>query len=596
MVAFYRESLNRRVIKALPHYYERLRKTRELRALLLKKDAGSLYPGHDGDIYGDIINLIQQARLAMQVALAANDPQYYGRTSSTNPQARGFARHFGAAMSKYVPSIGMKHTLRCIVDEAFVSLGIGKTYLTNGAAVHIEADNYIVPGKPFFAPRTVDHFVWDQDVTDWRYCTILADRYRANIDRLLETKGLKSKQRNWIHRNGPDTTTSAEGEVEFNQRGSYGSDHQVSASLYISDVYIPEENIVQTWIVGDDFRPRFEEPLFEMEWDGKRPLGPYHFLAFGATPAGSIPSSPAQNTLNLHRFVQTLFRKLRDQAERSKQMTVSASGDEEDAEKVQSAEDGAHITLNNPDSVKELKLDGIDQQIYSMLGTAITMFDRAAGNPMQRLGLGQSADSATGESIVSDQIARLESHYQTMFHDLLCEVGIELGYMLYMDSETEIPMSAKVPGTDILVPDDWHGAYYEDPEQQTNVRWGDFDLHEIKPVPFSTRYRPPQQRLAEIDQRIQLLMPMEPLFNQRGKAFNVVRYLNLAAELSDTPELVDLWEDIEPPAPQQGGEQPGLLSGAQQHEYIHRSVSGSDQQDPMSQLMAAAAVAPQSNG
>jgi hypothetical protein len=592
LVAFYRETLNQRVVKALPHYSERLRKMRELRATLLKKDTGSHYPGHDGMIYGDILNLIQQARLAMELALAANDPKYYGRTFSSNKQARAFAAHFGRAMSAYTPSIGMKHTLRSMVGEGFISLGIGKTYLAEGLAVAIENDNYIVPGKPFFAPRTVDHFVWDQDVTDFRYCTIFADRYRANYDRLMEDKRTKAFQRNKLHKMGPSYNSSnAEGEAEFNQRDFYGSNNQVTASCYISDTYIPEENLIQTWVVGDDFRPLFDEPLFEIEGESKHPLGPYHFLSLGPTPAGTIPSSPAQNVLNLHNFVQTLFRKLRDQAERSKNITISASGDEEDAERVRETQDGGHATLNDPDSVKELRLDGIDQQIYSMLGTAMSMFDRAAGNPMQRLGLGGSADSATGESIINDQIARLEGHYQSLFHDLLTEVGMELGYMLYMDAATEIPMSREVPANSgIYIDDDWHGAFWEG-EDGEEARWGDFDIHEIKPVPFSTRYRPPQQRLAEIDQRVQMLMPLEPLFNQRGKAFNIVRYLELAAELSDTPELPLLWEDIEPPQPD-APSPPSLLAGGGQNEYIHRSVSGSQQGDPMAQLMEAAQVGP----
>lgn len=595
-MAVSRQTRYDRVAKALPHYYERLRKSRELRAKLARKDAGSLYPGIDGEIYADIINMIQQARLAMELALAANNPEYLGRTFSANRQGRAFAAHFGRAMTAYAPRIEMKSTLQTMVGEGFISLGIGKTYLAEGIAVAIEQDNYITPGKPFFAPRTIDHFIWDQDVSDFRYCTVLADRYRANWDRLMDNKQAKTAILNKLKKAGPSESMSGtESEQAFNQTFGYASNNQVEPSVYISDAYLPEQNLVQTWAVGNDFTCLYDEPLYEVEWDGKRPLGPYHFLNLGPTPAGTLPSSPGQNVLNLHNFVQTLFRKLRDQAERSKAMTTSPVGDEEDAEKVRSATDGDHISLNNPDMVGTLKVDGIDQQIYSMLGTAMTMFDRAAGNPMQRLGLGQTADSAKGEGIISEQVDRLEGHYQTKFLDLLRDVGLELGYMLYMDAATEIPMSREVPGTGIYVTDDWHGAYWEG-ENGEQARYGDFDLHEIAPIPFSTRYRPPSQRLAEIDQRVQMLMPMEPLFNQRGKAFNIVRYLKLSAELSGMPEIEELWEDIEPPSPDGG--QPGLLSGAQDRQYTHVNVNGSDQGDPMAQLSQAAQVAPQpsSNG
>lgn len=585
-----KESLYARVRKALPHYCERLRTARELRANLLAKDAGSLYPGLDGVIYGDVINLIQQARLAMELALAANDPQYIGETFSANRQARAFAAHFGRAMSAYTPKIGMKHSLQTIVGEGFISLGIGKTYLTEGLAVEIEADNYIVAGKPFFAPRTMDHFVWDQDVTDFRYCTVLADRYKASWEKILDNPRIPARFRNKIQKRGADTWANAEGEQRFNQKTAYASDNQVTQSVYVSDVFLPEQGVVQTWAIGDDFTPYYDEPLYEVEWEGLRPLGPYHFLNLGPTPAGTLPSSPAQNVLNLHNFAQTLWRKLRDQAERSKQMTISRVGDEEDAEKVKSATDGDHLSLNDPESVTTLKLDGIDQQIYSMLGTAVSMFDRAAGNPMQRLGLGQSADSAKGEGIIQEQVDRLEGHYQTKFHDFLCEVGKELGYMLYMDAATEIPMKREIPNTGIFVTDDWHGAFWEG-ENGEQARYGDFDLHEIKAIPFSTRYRPPSQRLQEITGMVQLLMPMEPLLNQRGKAFNITRFLKLASTYSDLPELEDLYEDIEPPPAD--APQAGLLSGAGGREYTHNYVSqSSDEGDPMAQLQQAASVGP----
>ncbi len=582
---------NQRVVKALPHYYERLRKSRELRAKLARKDAGSLYPGIDGEIYADIINTIQQARLAMELALAANNPKYIGTTFSSNRQGRAFAAHFGRAMTAYAPRIEMKSTLQTMVGEAFLSIGIGKTYLAEGISVAIEQDNYLTVGRPFFAPRTIDHFIWDQDVSDFRYCTVLADRYRANWNRLMENRQAKTSILNKIKKAGPsESMAGTESEQAFNQTFGYASNNQVEPSVYISDAYLPEENLVQTWAVGNDFNCLYDEPLYEVEWEGKRPLGPYHLFSLGPTPAGTIPSSPAQNILNLHNFIQTLFRKLRDQAELSKSMTTSQAGDEEDAEKVRCATDGGHLMLNNPDTVKALKVGVIDQQIYSMLGTAMTMFDRAAGNPLQRLGLGQTADSAKGEGIIKEQVDRLEGHYQTKFHDLLCDVGLELGYMLYMDAATKIPMKREVPGTGIFVTDDWVGAYDEGPYDGA-ARYGDFDLHEITPVPYSTRYRPPSQRLAEIDQRVQMLMPMEPLFNQRGKAFNIVRYLKLAAEYSDSAELEELWEDIEPPSPDAA--QPGLLSGAQDRQYTHVNVSGSDQADPMAQLQQAATVAPQ---
>src|SRR5690606_30707873 len=106
-----------------------------------------------------------------------------------------------------------------------------------------------------------------------------------------------------------------ESEQTLNQTFGYAANNQVEPSVYISDVYLPEPNLVQTWAASNDFTCLYDEPLYEVEWDGKRPLGPYHFLNLGPTPAGTLPSSPGQNIVNLHNFVQPLFRKLRDQAE-----------------------------------------------------------------------------------------------------------------------------------------------------------------------------------------------------------------------------------------------------------------------------------------
>ena len=572
-----------RVCKALPHHFERLRKVRELRAKLLAKDAGSDYPGLDGVIYGDVINLAQQARLAAELSLAATTPRFAAVTHSYSREARAFAEKFGRAMNKYMPRIGMKSSLRTIVGEGYISLGIGKTFLADSLPIALEQDVNIIPGKPFFAPRNVDHFVWDQDATDFRYCTIFADRYRATWEMVASDKRIPANLRNKIFKAGPDSMPdSAESEVQFNQKYDYSSETSVAPWSYLADVYLPEERLIQTYAVGDDFGPTYDEPLFEIEWTG-RPLGPYHFFNLGPTPAGTIPSSPAQNVVNLHNFSNTLFRKLRDQAERSKQLTVSRSGDEDDAEIVRAAKDGHHITLNDPESIKELKLEGIDQQIYSMLMTTIAMFDRAGGNVQARLGTGPAADTAKQEAIISGQVDRLEGHFQSQFVDFLTDVGRELGAMLYEDAATEIPMSQEIGDTGIYVPDDWRGAYEE------GARFGSFDIYEINPIPFSGSYRPPAQRMAEIDAIVQQLMPLEPLLNQRGKALNVDRYLQLKAEYGDLPELTYLYEEIEPPA--DNAEPAGLLADAKQRQYTHVNVNGSQPADPMAEMMASAGAA-----
>jgi hypothetical protein len=576
-----------RKVQALPHNYTRMRPIRELHAELLTEDAGSRYPGLKGVIYGEVINLLQEARIALALSMSANSPRYLSRTHNASKQVRAFAMKCGRALNAWSPRIRLQQSLRTNVADAFFSIGVGKCYMADSLPIQLENDVYINPGMPFYAPRSVDHMVWDMDATDFRYCSIIADRYQADCEYIQEEKRIPASLRNLILKAGPDTPAAeALGEHINSGVGWSSDDAQVRPWVYFADAYDPKEKVVSTWLVDECFEPKIDEPLYEMKWEF-RPEGPHHFLNLGYVPHHTVPSSPAQNLINLHNFVNTLVRKLQDQAELQKRLTVSKAGDEEDAQRVRTAQDGSHIGLNNPDSIKQLNLDGPDQNIFTLMVSMVKMFDRAGGNLEQRLGLGPSSGTAKQDEMIGSQVSRLEAFYQLQFVDFVREIGREQFRMLFADAATEIPMSVQIPGTDAWIQDDWLGAYEE------GARYGDVDEFDVDLDPYSMQYKSPSQRMATIDARVAQLLPLEPLLNQRGKGLNIDKYLELAARYDDMPEITELYEQVTPMPMGPEGSSARLLSGGGQNEYLHRSVGSGAPQGGLETLQMAA---PQSQG
>ncbi len=572
-----------RLAQAVEHHYRKLKVLRDRREQFLSAAAGSLYPHADkADSMNDILNLMRQAAEAQTLSLAANRPRILATATTVERQA--FAEHYQNALNAYIKTMRVEEALQECARNAFYSLGIAKVYMAEATAVEIEADEWMDPGKPFIQSISPDHFCYDTDATDFRHCSFLADRYRVRFEDVLEDTRFPAKVRKSLRERGPQRLDNSAEQEWGEPLGDGGFDpSQFEEFVYLCDAFLPKDGVIITYICDEQFR-FISEPLAELEWDGSE-MGPYRILNLGPVPDKTTPSSPAQNLLLQHNLVNSLYRKLEEQAIRQKILTLGGVEDEGDLTKVRDAGDGEFVTLNNPQAVDQLRLDGPDQPVFGFALNAMEQFSKQAGNLDHKLGLSATADTATQQSMIGQNVSRMEAFYQGQFVSFVREVIQELGRLLFADATTQIPMVKQIPGTDFVVDAPWMGAVHE------GARLGEFRDYDLDIEPQSMPYRSAVDRLREIDAQVQMLVPLVPLMVQQGKMINLDWWLKTRAKYSDIPEMQQLVMDIPPPQPGQegpGGSHERTLAGGQGGEYIHRNVSEGGQAgpDPM-QLMSA---------
>ena len=570
-----------RLRDAVAHHYVQLGDVRKQRDRLLRTAAGSLYPHSRDQDRGlqDLLNMMRQAAEAMTLSMAANQPRFLAVPKNINQ--RPFAEHFERALNAYARQMHLEEILQECVRNAFFGLGIAKVFMSDSVAVEIEADEWMDPGRPFVQSISPHHFVYDTNATDFRFCSFMADRYRVRYEDVVHDKRFSAEARQEMRQQGPQSVHEVEQEEWGSSLdGASHGDSQFEDYLYLTDVFLPKDSLILTFVCDGAFKFRTEKPIYTQTWEGEE-AGPYHFLNLGPVPDKITPSSPAQNLLLLHDLVNSVYRKLKDQAERQKQVWLGDAGQEDDLRKILDAADGSGLTVAQPESIKQVRYDGPDQNNFGFVLNALGLFSKQAGNLEAKLGLGAQTGTARQEAMVGNNVSRVEAHYQNQFVKFVRRIAKSLSRLLFEDNVTQIDMSLRVPGTDYEVDDHWLGGI------QDGAREGDITDYEVSIDPYSMRYRDPSQRLAELDATVDRMMPAMPLLQQQGVQLNLQHYLKMRAKYSDLPEIEELFEFNQnpPEQQQQGGSHERTLPGSSNRQYQYSGVSQADAtQDPQQQM------------
>jgi len=562
--------------RACTYHYKELGKLRKAREAFLSAAAGTLYPHSKDTGLQDILGLMRQAAESMALSIAAQQPKIAVYPNSVDKLA--FSLHYENAIDQYSKTLFLGKVLQRCVRNAFYMIGIAKVHMAEGAAIMIESDEWMDPGRPFVEDRSFHHMSYDSSATDFRLCSFISDRYMARLSDVLENKEFKGSTRRQIHLMSQGNEEAQKEEWGRTIGGS--EEGQWYDRLYLADVFCNKDGVIYTYPVDAQYNFLTEDPLIDIEWDGDE-TGPYKWLNFGPIPDKSTPSAPAQNLLLLHNLINTLYRKLRDQADRQKNVTVGRKGQEDDNAAMAGAEDGDHLSLNEPEGIETITIDGPNQSNFAFALNAMQQFSKQAGNLEQQLGLGSSADTYGQEQMIGAGVSRMEASYQARFTEFTQDIVKQLGKLLFNDNVTEVPMMGKVTGTDYQFDDKWQGAMQEGSREGEDIDY-DVDI-----VPHSQEYRSPRQRLQDIDETWDRMMAVAPMVLQSGKIPNVDGYLKLRARYTGVPELETLFLDNQTPPEEEGGQPPSSPNGG---EYTHKSQpsgqSNGSENEAIGQMMA----------
>lgn len=566
-----------RLKNALPREYKALDKLRHQRSRLLSMGAGPGYPHkaqEDGwlDNIEDVLPIMRQAAQATAISLAAECPRIL--VSTTTVDRQGFARHYEAAVNLYSKEMHLEDELMACVANSFYSLGIMKVYMADSVPIWLEESEWMDPGRPYAQNISLHHFVYDTGATAFQHCQFLADRYRVSFNDVVTDTRFKESLRKKIRELGPTSAGDLRDAEPW--RNIQFDDTDLNPLLYLADVFIPDEGKIYTYVVDRDFNILIDEPLSEIEWEGQE-TGPYHFLNLGPVPDKTTPSSPAQNLERLINADNSLFRKNLDQAmEQRTILMVPSNFTDDEINAIRNAKD---LSFIRSDAITTpVRIGGPDQNNFAFQLNVEDKINKYSNNLDMRLGLGQSADTASQEQIVAQGVSRAEGYDQKIFVKFVRGVVRELGRLLFTAKTVSFPMTRQIDDY-VSVDDPWREAIEE------GSRLGEFRDYDLDIEPYSMAYKSPGQRVMELQQTFQELVPLTPLLMQQGLMPDTSFYLKEKSRLLNNSSLERLLLSIAAPEEQAGGGHERTLADTGQHEYIHRSAGGGGG-DPGQQQLA----------
>ena len=226
-------------------------------------------------------------------------------------------------------------------------------------------------------------------------------------------------------------------------------------------------------------------------------------------------------------LANSTWRKLRNQAEREKQIGIVAGANVEAGTHVIDADDGQVIRSDHPNPVHELRFGGPDAVMMGFMETCQQKASYLGGNLDVIGGFAPGADTLGQIDFMQDRV--ISATTKVMEH---------IAWYFLDDDELVIP---KLVRPFSAVPGESYNMIYPDPE--FNSSFADF-AYNIEP--FSMQQQSPSERLTALRSIWQQDILANPLLMQQGIMPNVQAYLKFVAKNGNWPELLEFVDFVEP--------------------------------------------------
>jgi hypothetical protein len=515
------------------------------------------------------VNFLEMALGIYRRQVAARAPRVMVR--SKNGDNMSFADDLEIALNIAIDDIRFDDTMRRWVLEAMFGMGVLKVGLAPSDQKEIMGFTHD-PGQPFADVVDFEDFVFDITAKRWDQVQFCGNRYALPIDAVRDLKMFKGANLSKYERR----TSNEQGDEKVSNLvddgGSYGEETYMDL-VELWDIWLPYENIVATFQAGPDGGIETRNPIRIVDWEGPEG-GPYHLLSFGDVPGQIMPLPPAALMIDLHELGNRVFRKLGRQADRQKTVTLIASGNQEDGRRLTDANDGDAISVDRPEATKEVRYGGVDQAALAFFQQLRQLTSYFGGNLETLGGLNNATNTASQEQLVKSQATMRIADMQERATDAATRVIKSIAYYMWTDPVRTYRVPKKIPASDMVIVSDLK------PERRN----GEFPDYAIEIVPFSMQSRTPTERMQTLMQVMQtFIVPMAPLLQQRGLVPDIEGFLKMSAELSGTPEVMDLVTKVEPQELMQGPPAPGGEGGGRPASTTRNYVRSDRGQDSLSQ-------------
>lgn len=503
-----------------------------------------------------------------EISLAYRAPKW--SINARTAAAKGFDKRIQIFLDKYADILGLSslaHTWA--IDSAF-GRAVAKVVTS------IAPKGIVSPVAPRTFRLNPDHVILDRSASTVAESTYFADMYFADLDEAREhpyfDEAGRASLTEWSAGNGSGS----------NSFPYPGGDHELfaSAQTRLVDVYIPARGVLATWACPNDTFDYISTspPLQELTVPN-----PYVILDLLTTPDSLDIVSRLGQLRPLNMLANDMFEKGAQQAYNSQRNPIAQQGNDQDAHAITNAPDGEVALLSDMKAVDVFNIPGPDPSIFNLANSAAGLFSQHAGNLNTALGISPGASTARQTQAMISQITEAQAVDRMKFEEFLGEIGKRLGTLAFHDEMLQLDAQMQIPGTKI-----WLNVGWGPPDVLPRV--GSVDDYKFEVVPFSTAFRGPQERLAQLDAATKLVAGLMQL-QAAGAPLDLQTILEDAAEAFDLVPNLQAWWSGQPPTPQQSAQQTyQTMAGQPQGTSVqYQGSGGNTEQSPQGSMEPAPA-------
>ena len=468
--------------------------------------------------------------------LVAGSPR--ARVTSSDSALKFQARLFGLALNRVLEAIRVRDTLEQGVLDAIFGIGIVKVGIALDDS-DLYASQWRYSALPFADPVLLTDYLWDTTAQRWD-CI----RWEGNIYE-MPLADIK-----YDERNDPEVVAQCQPGQGLRRDGDDLEDALIGRSTYIPgtdsdlvqliDIYLPRHRMIAT------FPKEGSRPLRVQNYLGP-PSGPYHKLVFHPVPGRTRGIAPAEFAAPMADLMSLMFQDMGRQASRRKTLLL-VSGDETEAQRINAAHDGQAIPVADPGACQERSYGGVDGSSVQFAQVLREWYSWCNGNLDVAGGLAAGAQTLGQEKMLQATSSARLNRMQYKVTEWTRQIMQAIAWYIWNDPECRIKTIDKVANTDIELQYEFPIVARGD-DDETDVRAGTkFESFEFDIEPVSLTPQSPAAKLQMVRAIVQELIPLQPMFQQSGTAFDMTQYVKLVAELGDVPELLEIIR-VQPPDP-----------------------------------------------
>jgi hypothetical protein len=540
--------------------YRGLEPFRNLNRKLIREYAGPAYG--ECEQKRKYLNMTAQLVDAYTMLLAANRPKAEVTTKFQSLQP--YARHYSVGLNNLITEIGLEHTIRRWVLDAFFNVGVIKLHQKDAGEIQFEKNLWMDPGTPFASNVSLDNFVYDMGARTWGEVRWAGDMYRVPLEDIQHGAEIGMYDPEVAAEITPTSKYHIDKELvaEFSKGNETDLD-DFQPMVDLADIWVAREHKIYTFVVAH--RNKFcikSKPLAVMDWNDPE-CGPYHLLGFSDVPDNIMPIGPAVHMDEMDRLINNIMRKQARQAMRQKDGMIYSAQGSETAKRWQKSPDGG-MFQGDPTGMQRVSEGGANPVNQQFLLNILELYNRQSGNLDSMLGLGAQAETVGQEQLIHDAGNRKIGAMQARVLDATRRMLKSLAFMLWEDEFKEIAGQIETDA-----------GYLVDANWKAGDREGNFLDYNFDVNVFSMAYRPPAQQAESLMGIIKnVVVPLMPNLMQQGGAINVAALMNELSDKLDMPVLKDVIQFNMPPMMEQGKPETSIKPASTTRTYERTSRAG----------------------